>query len=418
MSASPPGPPSAGEPPERPPGPHRPTPVARRALAPDLARGLMLLFIALVNVGHFLDQPYDAEAPAGAADRAVALVQAALVDRRAIPLFAFLFGYGTVQLLRRLDPRGDAWAGARRILRRRGMWMVLIGLVHGVLLLPVDIIGTYGLTLLLFAGLLRARDRTLLAVGAGVITAYAVLPLAWVLVSLAQGPGPAPQGEPALTAVAVAQRPEPVAALAESLASNFTEWLLYTPVTMLMFVVPPAALGVWAARRRVLEEPERHRALLWSTAAGGLGLAVLAGLPHGLVGAGLLDTWVSTDALSLLQEFTGPLGGLGWSAVFGLAAGRVLERGAEPSGLTRAVAATGQRSMTSYLLQSVVFTAVFAPFAGGLGGSTGAAGAAAVALLTWIATVVLSELQRLTGHRGPAETLLRRLTYGGRPRER
>ena len=144
------------------------TPVAARALAPDLARGGMLLLIALANVHYYL---YDRRArsarlpgAAGGADRLVALVQLSLVDGRAYPLFGFLFGYGS-----------DSWpGGARRsagrpaavirLVRRRGGWMIVIGLVHGVLLWPGDIVGAYGLLALLMAGLLVvAANARLLA---------------------------------------------------------------------------------------------------------------------------------------------------------------------------------------------------------------------------------------------------------------
>ena len=78
------------------------TPVTSRALAPDLARGGMLLLIALANVhvylyGHPLGvrgYPRDVEG----VDRVVALLQMTFVDGRAYPLFGLLFGYGIVQL--------------------------------------------------------------------------------------------------------------------------------------------------------------------------------------------------------------------------------------------------------------------------------------------------------------------------------
>lgn len=81
------------------------TPPAARVLAPDLARGLMLLLIALANVhiyvyGHPLGvrgYPLDLDG----ADQWVVLLQMLLVDGRAYPLFGMLFGYGIVQLASR-----------------------------------------------------------------------------------------------------------------------------------------------------------------------------------------------------------------------------------------------------------------------------------------------------------------------------
>jgi uncharacterized protein len=63
------------------------TPVAARALAPDLARGGMLLLIALANVHYYLyDRPVGQHGyPAGldGVDRAVTVLQMSLVDGQA-----------------------------------------------------------------------------------------------------------------------------------------------------------------------------------------------------------------------------------------------------------------------------------------------------------------------------------------------
>ncbi|HEX8935361.1 MAG TPA: DUF418 domain-containing protein, partial [Pseudonocardiaceae bacterium] len=84
-----------------------------------------------------------------------------------------------------------------------------------------------------------------------------------------------------------------------------------------------------------------------------------------------------------------------------------------PSGaVVSALAACGQRSMTSYLLQSVVFVAVLAAFGGGLGDRLGLVEIAILATVTWVLTVLLADSMSRRGYRGPAEVLLRRLTYG------
>jgi uncharacterized membrane protein YeiB len=77
-----------------------------------------------------------------------------------------------------------------------------------------------------------------------------------------------------------------------------------------------------------------------------------------------------------------------------------------------ALVATGQRSLTCYLAQSVVFVAVLAAYGGGLGDDLGVAQVSVVALLTWLGTVLLAAALAAAGRRGPFEALLRRLTYG------
>lgn len=76
-----------------------------------------------------------------------------------------------------------------------------------------------------------------------------------------------------------------------------------------------------------------------------------------------------------------------------------------------ALAACGQRSMTCYLLQSVMFVAVLAAYGGGLGNRFGLIEMAVLATATWMLTVVLAYGMACCDYRGPAEVLLRRLTY-------
>jgi uncharacterized membrane protein YeiB len=109
-----------------------------------------------------------------------------------------------------------------------------------------------------------------------------------------------------------------------------------------------------------------------------------------------------------LHDATGYLGGPGYAAALALLAARIGQRRGP---VTRAVTAVGQRSLTCYLSQSVVWTLVFAPYALDLSDDLGVAGTAALAVGTWLATVWMAELLRRRGARGPAEMLLRRLTY-------
>ena len=109
----------------------------------------------------------------------------------------------------------------------------------------------------------------------------------------------------------------------------------------------------------------------------------------------------------MLHAVTGLAGGIGYAALAGLVA---LHSRRGP--VVTALAACGQRSLTCYLLQSVVFVAVLASYGGGLGDELGIAQTAVLATATWAVIVVVAEVMRRRGYRGPFEVLLRRLTYG------
>lgn len=77
----------------------------------------------------------------------------------------------------------------------------------------------------------------------------------------------------------------------------------------------------------------------------------------------------------------------------------------------RALVATGQRSLTCYLLQSVGWMVLFAPYALDLAPRLSGTAAVLVGVAVWSATVVLADLMHRAGIRGPAERLLRWGTY-------
>jgi uncharacterized protein len=371
--------------------------VAARSLAPDLARGAMLLFIALANApGYLFGGSMGVRGyriPETIPDKVVVTLQMTLVDGRAYPMFALLFGYGLVQLLRRHTGAGVDAVTVRGLIRRRGWWLVLIGFAHASLLFSGDILGSYGLLAIMLAGVLtRARDRTLLVTAA-----------VWMLPVAALGglfdPAVPDHGTAATTTAPI-----------EAAWDRVTEWAPGLVLNCLVNLVPPLLVGVWAARRRLLDDPGRHRRLLAWAGALGAGMAVAGGTPMALM-AGYWWPTPSAGTLGLAavaHTLSGYAGGIGYAAIAGLVAIRVARR---RNAVVTALAACGQRSMTSYLLQSVVFVAVLAAYGGGLGDALGVAPVAVLATATWATTVLAAELMRRRGHRGPAELLLRRLTY-------
>jgi uncharacterized membrane protein YeiB len=362
-----------------------------RALAPDLARGTMLAVIALAH-SQVLARPFlgAVPEPGPALDTAVQTLLTLFVDSRGYPMFAALFGYGMVQILRSREPT-LGWAGTRRLLRRRGGWLVAFGFVHVLLLFPGDILASYGVLALLFVGALRWPDARLFGVAGG----PAVLGALGYGAVLAL---PAPIGQ--------AEVMDPLVSAAYRVASF--------PVTMpinAVMAAAPVLVGVWAGRRMLLEDPERHRLLLGRTAATGITIAAVGAVPHVFVTTGLWHPGPGVlVATGTLHTAVGYAGGLGYAALVGLVAAR-LSRRAAPGPVTNALAACGQRSMSCYLAQSVAWLLLLEPYLLDLGGRIGVAAAAAVGLGVWLTTVAGADLLRRAGRPGPAEALLRRLAY-------
>ena len=400
-----------------------PTPSAlgssSRALAPDLARGFMLLLIALANTPWYLYGSSTSTSSIHATDgspldRAVQFLIITAVDSRVYPMFAFLFGYGIVQMYQRSLDRGVEPRAVRRVLRRRHLWMIVIGFLHAALLWMGDIVGAYGLVGLIFtAAFLKRRDKTLL-IWAGVLTGLLTLAAVAAItgsVFAAQSPPP-PEADVFLDDVKAVNGIESWPA---SILPRLLDWgFLLVFQGMLTLVIPIAVLlAFWAARHRVLEEPDRHRRLLTTTAVLGITVGWGGGAVHALQHIGVLPvpehvSWV----FSATQPLSGLFGGLGYVALFGLIAAALARRGPTVGPTASAISAVGKRSLSAYLAQSVVFAPLLCAWGLGLGAVLGSAGVAALAIGVWSATVLGCSLLERRGRRGPAEWLLRRLAYG------
>ncbi len=379
------------------------TPVASRAIAPDVARGAMLVLIALANVHVYaFDHPLG---PRGyprdlsVADQVVVVLQMLFVDGRAYPLFALLFGYGIVQLSRRRTRAGMATSSVTSIVRRRGRWMVLIGFVHGALLWPGDIIGAYGLIAVLFAGVLVQRSTRALVVMAVAGTLLSALLYSGASLEM---PADADMFLPSMAEEHVGS----------AMVFRIFEWLAIGLGFGFAMAFGAVAIGVLAGRHGVMDDPERFEPLLRGLAVVGLGTAVVLGLPLALMAAQVIDSpsVVISLAFGFAHAFGGYAGGVGYAALFGLLAIRLRRRG--PGMVATAVIESGRRSMSSYVAQSLVFVALLPAWTMGYGDELSVWQLALVALGAWTLITALAAWAGRAGLRGPAEVLLRRLTYG------
>ena len=370
-----------------------PTSLRERALGPDLARGFMLLFIALANTHYFLGGssvlggfPQDTSG----IDRVVTWTIATFVDGRAFPMFGLLFGYGVAHIVGR---QTGSRRSTRRLLWRRSLVLVVVGLTDAMLFYVGDILAAYGVLLFLGVWAVHWKDRWLLVVAG----------LLFVLTAL-----------PSDDSTTISSDRASSAELPVDLLSQLGDRVFTAPFIALLGPIGfacPFLVGIWAGRRRLLEQPERHRTLLVTTAAVGIGAAVVGAQPVALLLARVIDS-PSSDALGYfgtLHDATGAFGGFGYAALAALLSIRLAPRAGR---VTRALAATGQRSMTCYLCQSVVWTVVFTPYLLDLSDTLTVATTALLATATWLATVALAEWMRRSGHRGPFEVLTRRVTYG------
>jgi uncharacterized membrane protein YeiB len=283
---------------------------------------------------------------------------------------------------------------SRRILRRRSLWLLVFGTVHTLLAYTGEILAAYGLAGLTI-GLLVFKPHfsigKVLAILAPIYLTTSVIMMS-VLVAddgtLVQ-PGYATGEDWTLRLIGV---------IAGPVGNTFL-------FPMFAFVV----IGIWAARKRLLDRPADNVPLLKRLAVLGVSVSLAGALPLALAGAGAFEAGdVAYGVLNMVQELTGVFAGIGYAALFGLLSLRLADR--EGPG-TRLLAAAGRRSLSVYLFISLTIALVMNHDLIGVGDAVGKAGAVAVAILIWAAGVLAARVLEVEGRQGPAEVLLRRLVY-------
>ncbi|MCS6996850.1 MAG: DUF418 domain-containing protein [Casimicrobiaceae bacterium] len=372
-----------------------------RLAAIDLARGLALLGVALVNVHAFAvgwDSHRALERVGHLADLFAELLIGFFVQGRAYPTLAFLFGLGlALQWARAEAAEPESARAVLSAMRARLVALWLLGVAHGLLLWPGDIVSSYaliGLALCLRWPRAAEELRLWVVTGAGLFLLLGALSALWFV----REPGDPLPPEP--TSVASAS-------LAAALAAHPLEFLRYG----LIHLIQPqlwalAAAGVWLAPR-LIDWLKRgapwNRSLSAALAVFVLGLlcdalALVAGQWTYSVQQQPATAWL---VLAQLAAAVGSAPLLLW-----LAARWARPRAGSPASLRWLVEAAGRAPLTQFFGQSLVFALVFAAWAGGWHGELGRAAYSALALTTWAVLAALSAVWFARGYaRAPVETL-------------
>lgn len=401
-----------------------------RALAPDLARGVMLLLIALANVAYWLPlrgMPVGTHSePETTVDAVAQAVMLMAVDQRALPMFALLFGYSMVQFGRSQQARGLPWEAFRATLDRRHLGLALLGLAHTVLLWSGDILGGYAvLGIVLTYAFYRRPDRTVrlwrnalawvMAGVAGLVALFTPL----VMWALAMGRETL-TGEGLDLDALIRESAQEIGRASDAswlvdLPERLAVWLgASITMPLVLTVTVPMLTGLLWARRGLLDRPAEHRRELTRIAAVGIPAAWLGGLPLALTPLGVWPDPVSPLLTTGVHLATGVLGGLGYAALLGLVAARLEGRAGALPAPARALSALGRMSLSGYLLLTALMAPLLAGWGLGLGRDLGTAASLGIAAAAWLVALALAVVLDRAGRRGPAELLLRRITHGPR----
>ncbi|MEQ4574790.1 MAG: DUF418 domain-containing protein [Gammaproteobacteria bacterium] len=375
----------------------------------DALRGFALLGVFLVNLTFLslyalLPEDQRASLATAKSDGIVALAMSWLVDVKAITVFSLLFGLGFALQME----RGEA-GGTRRHFRRM-LGLAAIGIVHGWFIWWGDILFTYAVVGLFLPVFRRAGACTLIVLGLTFALLLPPLMSSWVR--------PLLQGLPRAGEVyAQALQAFGFGSWSDVLLQNIAtaRWARVANWALLLFVLGRFLLGYWAGRVGLLQEPRRHRALLWRLFVGALIVGVLAMLVETFQTTWrqqfpLLNSEFCKYAIRVVMR-AAPLA-LGVAG----ACGFVLLYLFEPAQrwLCR-LAPVGRMALTHYLLQSVIGIVLFYGIGLGIGPGPGLAAIMVVGAVIFVLQVIASHAWLRHFQFGPVEWLWRWFTYGRRP---
>jgi uncharacterized protein len=382
----------------------------------DALRAFALAGILLVNIqsfvwgageplGYFSDESTDV-------DLVVHWLLSAFVSSKFIALFAFLFGLGCAMQIRALRRAGATLAEARHTYRRRLVFLLAVGILHGLLLYFGDVLTIYALCGFLLLRHVAQRPAQLARATRRWWLAFAVVTVVGGVIVFAATSSMAADVEPQAIAEDSLRSFEvfTTSGYAEQLPWRAAEYIeLQTSV--LVFAVPQImalfTLGLLAGRLGWLSRPRRHPRI-WRVArrAGAVALPVA-----------VLGGWLSTTSLLMTPGTPSMLGSTLVTLSTPLAAWYVAAtisswRTRRGQAAIRWLAPAGRMPLTNYLLQSLVMGALLSGWGAGLGGRLNHAQLVGIAILVVAAQWLLSRWWIGRFGQGPVEALWRRATYG------
>ncbi|MGL5864379.1 MAG: DUF418 domain-containing protein [Dermatophilaceae bacterium] len=385
--------------------------VTARQQLPDQLRGMALLGIVLVNMPFLAisNAGFTSDAGRSTADIVTEFIVVAFAQGKFYLLFSFLFGYSLTLMLRAgtLPPGGAARArgdeGLRRY-RRRLLGLATLGLAHAVLFFVGDILLSYAVLGTTLPWFVRRSDRTALRAAAAAFGCGLALLASLVVLAVAE---PSDLGGGFVADSAPIDRAflGSFADAASARATALPGVLVALGVLNWPFALGCFLLGLVAGRRGLLARPAEHRRL-WRWL---LVIGAVVGLPAGVV-SGLLA--VDSGAGPVQQTVAVALG---FAAAPLLTGGYValaaLGTGTRRRGRVLAlVAPAGRMSLTGYLGESILLSAIFCGWGLGLFGELGAFAAALVALGVWAVLELFASWWLARYRYGPFEWVLRAWT--------
>jgi uncharacterized membrane protein YeiB len=376
-------------------------PSDKRIISLDLARGCMLLLIALAHAPLYL---YTSEPGVMGRAESVTFIDTLInffgelfIDNRARPMFAFLFGYGLVMIIEKQLKRGTSKKEATTIIRRRCVYFLIVGAVLAVIIGGQDILMAYGIAGILVSGLLFRKNSVLVKI-ISIITFVILLylPLIWGLFVNEMGRygfGTEFSAD-------------------DRYVQLLTETFFILPIIPIFIhflfpVLPAVLIGIWAGKKRLLLDVDQNKTLLKRITTIGLVISLIGAFPLVLIHRGWEPSYFIAGILYGVHIITGLAGGIAYATIFGMLGNKMKLQNLIITSLT----ALGKRSLTFYVVMETLFVVLLSPVSFGLGGKLTNTKVTVVAVFIWIVAVITAATLEKHNISGPLEKGMRSFVY-------
>jgi uncharacterized protein len=373
----------------------------------DALRGIAVMGIVLMNIISF-GFPEEAQltprAPGGTspADLWTWATMFVIVDGKMRGLFSLLFGASMMLVINRAEAKDE---DATAVHRKRMLWLLLIGLVHGYLIWSGDILTLYAICGMIAAAFVKMDKADLIRWSIGLIaanwfvwggsTVLAVFHMESTPDAISMAQAQKAYGGSYFDALAFRMSPEEIARPIFVFLSNAMETIGLFTLGMVLLKTG-FLTGTWAKRDYM------------RTARTGylIGLAPLAALAAFAWSHGFDKRLMLTIEFALAPPFRIAVM-MGHVAVLSPMVKHFSE-----TALVARVAAAGRAAFSNYLGTSIVMTTLFYGYGLGLYGQLSRWQAYLIVPLTWGIMLLWSKPWLDHFHYGPAEWLWRSLARG------
>lgn len=381
-----------------------PTPLTERVEALDYLRGIALLGIFIANMLHF-HSPYAYMNPyvwfVLPGEMSMFHFIDVFVEASFYPLFAMLFGYG-LNMQYEKSLRNDT-PFTPFMVRRMGVLM-MFGVLHAVLIWSGDILFTYALMGFIMIAFVRIPKKWLLTLSLAIyfvptLLLYGLLALtrSATSASLLDGFSDNEQIERALAVYGNGS-------FGDIFAFRLNEFFTFEivgSITAVFMILPLIMFGAALSKFQVIERMYGMKKQLLA--------ALVIFIPIGIVLKNI-PSWDGPkfENMFFVQSlFGGPILTVGYGALFLL-----LFQVPFLQVVTKPFATIGRMAFTTYILQSVIATAIFYSYGAGLYGKVDIVTGTWLAIGIFVIQLMVAHVWLSKFRMGPLEATWRKLSYG------